>query len=248
MRVPIAGGLPGVPEPPIDIEEPGQLLEFLCARGILAPGEEAAVRALPGGVSNRTVLVESAGRAPFVVKQALSKLRVAVEWRADPERIHREARALEYLSRLAPGAVPRLLFEDRQQHAIGMTAVPQPHRNWKELLLEGSVSPDHVGRFAALLGTIHAQSSADPDLAGGEFADRSFFESLRLEPYYRYTARQVPETAQFFEGLIEETLATRLTLVHGDYSPKKILVQGGRLVLLDHEVAHFGDPAFDLGF
>ena len=140
MRVPIAGGLPGVPEPPIDIEEPGQLLEFLCARGILAPGEEAAVRALPGGVSNRTVLVESAGRAPFVVKQALSKLRVAVEWRADPERIHREARALEYLSRLAPGAVPRLLFEDRQQHAIGMTAVPQPHRNWKELLLEGSVN------------------------------------------------------------------------------------------------------------
>src|SRR5690606_31921066 len=36
--------------------------------------------------------------------------------------------------------------------------------------------------------------------------------------------------------------------VHGDYSPKNVLVHGGRLVLLDHEVIHFGDPTFDLGF
>jgi aminoglycoside phosphotransferase (APT) family kinase protein len=43
-------------------------------------------------------------------------------------------------------------------------------------------------------------------------------------------------------------LATRLTLVHGDYSPKNILLHQGRLVLLDQEVIHFGDPAFDLGF
>lgn len=37
-------------------------------------------------------------------------------------------------------------------------------------------------------------------------------------------------------------------LVHGDYSPKNILIHRGALVLLDHEVIHFGDPAFDLGF
>jgi aminoglycoside phosphotransferase (APT) family kinase protein len=39
-----------------------------------------------------------------------------------------------------------------------------------------------------------------------------------------------------------------VTLVHGDYSPKNILVYENRLILLDHEVIHFGDPAFDLGF
>jgi 5-methylthioribose kinase len=37
-------------------------------------------------------------------------------------------------------------------------------------------------------------------------------------------------------------------LVHGDYSPKNVLIREGTLVLLDHEVIHFGDPAFDLGF
>jgi aminoglycoside phosphotransferase (APT) family kinase protein len=49
-------------------------------------------------------------------------------------------------------------------------------------------------------------------------------------------------------ALIDETRAHIETLVHGDYSPKNILVHDGRLVLLDHEVIHFGDPAFDLGF
>src|SRR5204863_7879648 len=40
----------------------------------------------------------------------------------------------------------------------------------------------------------------------------------------------------------------QLTLVHGDYSPKHILLHNTRLILLDHEVIHFGDPGFDLGF
>jgi aminoglycoside phosphotransferase (APT) family kinase protein len=48
--------------------------------------------------------------------------------------------------------------------------------------------------------------------------------------------------------LVEETRSRQLTLVHGDYSPKNILIYQGRLVLLDHEVIHFGDPAFDIGF
>ncbi len=49
-------------------------------------------------------------------------------------------------------------------------------------------------------------------------------------------------------SLINDTRCCRLTLVHGDYSPKNVLIYQGRLVLLDHEVIHFGDPAFDLGF
>jgi 5-methylthioribose kinase len=71
---------------------------------------------------------------------------------------------------------------------------------------------------------------------------------LRLEPYYGYTATQVPAAADFLRALVDETRACRVSLTHGDYSPKNILVHEGRLVLLDHEVIHFGDPAFDLGF
>jgi 5-methylthioribose kinase len=77
------------------------------------------------------------------------------------------------------------------------------------------------------------------------FGDKTFFETLRVEPYYRYTAHLAPE---FLNPLIDETLATDVSLVHGDFSPKNVLLHGERMVLLDHEVAHFGDPAFDIGF
>jgi aminoglycoside phosphotransferase (APT) family kinase protein len=80
------------------------------------------------------------------------------------------------------------------------------------------------------------------------FADRRFFESLRLEPYYLYTGQQVPEAKTFYKELVIDTRLRQLTLVHGDYSPKNVLVHDGHLVLLDHEVIHWGDPAFDLGF
>jgi aminoglycoside phosphotransferase (APT) family kinase protein len=36
--------------------------------------------------------------------------------------------------------------------------------------------------------------------------------------------------------------------VHGDYSPKNMLVRGDHIFLIDFEVVHWGDPAFDSGF
>jgi aminoglycoside phosphotransferase (APT) family kinase protein len=47
---------------------------------------------------------------------------------------------------------------------------------------------------------------------------------------------------------VEEMPLHKHSLVHGDYSPKNILVYRGKLILLDYEVAHWGEPAFDLGF
>jgi thiamine kinase-like enzyme len=69
-----------------------------------------------------------------------------------------------------------------------------------------------------------------------------------LEPYYAYTAEQVPRAGSFYEKLLQQVRGLKLTLVHGDFSPKNILVYEDRLILIDHEVIHFGDPAFDLGF
>jgi 5-methylthioribose kinase len=230
----------------LDIENIDTLVPYLRSHRLIQDAPVQA-RVLKGGVSNRTVLVVDRDRA-FVVKQALSKLRTAADWFSDPRRIHTEALGLRCLAKLAPkGAITPLLFEDRDQHVIAMAAVPEPHDNWKTLLLGGHLESDHVKQFAELLAAIHRNSSQQPMLAD-VFADRSFFDTLRLEPYYRYSAEQVPEAGQFLHSLIEDTWNTRVALVHGDYSPKNILVREGRLVLLDHEVVHFGDPAFDVGF
>jgi len=240
---------PPAPTTGLDIEQPGALVAYLRATGRIAPDETPAVRVLAGGVSNRTVLVERANGDAWVVKQALAKLRVAVDWFSSPERIHREALGLRWLARLAPpGAITPLVFEDHGHHLLAMAAVPQPHENWKTMLLAGRLAPDHLDQFARLLGTVHRAGHDRRAEVEPVFADRGFFASLRLEPYYGYTAERVPAAAPFLARLIEETRAHRLTLVHGDYSPKNVLVHAGRFVLLDHEVIHWGDPAFDLGF
>jgi 5-methylthioribose kinase len=233
----------------LDIEQPGALLSYLRRTGRIAPDEVPHVHVLPGGVSNRTVLVEREDGESWVVKQALAKLRVKVDWFSSPERIHREAAGLRWLARIAPpGTITPLIFEDHDEHLLAMQAVPQPHENWKTLLLNGQLEDDHVAQFARLLGSIHRQGYLRRQEIEPIFADRGFFESLRLEPYYGYTATQVAPASDFLTKLIAGTLARRDTIVHGDYSPKNILVYDNRLILLDHEVIHFGDPGFDLGF
>jgi aminoglycoside phosphotransferase (APT) family kinase protein len=233
----------------LDIERSEALLAWLRRTGRIEPGEEPAITVLAGGVSNRTVLIERPGGEAWVLKQALGKLRVAVDWFSPPERVHREALGLRWLAELAPaGSTTPLLFEDFEEHLIGMTAVPTPHANWKAMLLTGDLHPDHVEQFARLLGTVHRRAWERRDEVEPVFRDRGYFESLRLEPYWAYTAERVPVARAFLLRLIDDVRARPLTLVHGDYSPKNVLVHDGRLVLLDHEVIHWGDPAFDLGF
>jgi aminoglycoside phosphotransferase (APT) family kinase protein len=233
----------------LDIEQPAALLAYLREGGWIGPNEQPAMTVLAGGVSNRTVLVQRERGEGWVVKQALAKLRVQVDWFSSPERIHVEAMALGVLAPLCPpGAVPRLIFEDRPNHIMAMEAVPQPHANWKQMLLAGDVQADHIAQFARLLATIHRETSLRRAQLMPDFGDRSFYESLRLEAYYLYTGTQVPESAAFYERLVAETRSRQDALVHGDYSPKNALVHHGQLVLLDYEVAHMGEPAFDVGF
>jgi 5-methylthioribose kinase len=233
----------------LDIEQPEALTHYLRDTARIRADECPSIRLLEGGVSNRTVLVERDTGEAWVFKQALEKLRVASDWFASTERVHREAQGLRWLGQLAPqGSTVDFLFEDHQHHIIAMKAVPQPHQNWKTMLLNGEIKLEHVAQFGKLLGTLECRALEHRDELERAFADRSYFEALRLEPYYAYTAKAVPAAASFLAALIAQTRANRQSLVHGDYSPKNVLVFENRLILLDHEVIHFGDPAFDLGF
>ncbi len=233
----------------LDIEQPAALIGYLRQSGHIAADETPQIQVLAGGVSNRTVLVQRATGEAWVLKQALTKLRVPVDWFSDPARVHREALGLHWLTQLVPpGLIPGLIFEDHTHHLLAMEAVPQPHTNWKTLLLAGQLDLAHITQFATLLATIHMQAALRHAEIAPVFADRTFFESLRLEPYYQYTASQVAPASDFLHRLIDATRQRSYTLVHGDYSPKNTLVYENRLVLLDYEVIHWGDPAFDLGF
>lgn len=244
-----SGYMPTQPtDQPIDIEQPAALLVYLHANGFIQPTERPQIDYLAGGVSNRTALVTRTSGEQWVIKQALEKLRVQVDWFSSPARIEREAAGLRWVAQAIPDHTPTLIHLDTATHILIMSAVPQPHENWKLLLLQGALDLNHVRQFAAQLSAIHRYGHMQRDYAHAEFADRKFFESLRIEPYYQYMAAQVPSAHAFIADLIDATRQRLHTVVHGDYSPKNVLVYQDRLILLDYEVIHWGDPAFDLGF
>jgi 5-methylthioribose kinase len=219
---------------------------WLAAQGLLPRGAAVRVRPLAGGVSNQAFWVEGP-HGPFVVKQARPRLAVQMEWRADVNRVVREAEALAWLhERIGPPCIPRLLHLDRTAKALVMEAIPPPAENYKTILLRGEVDPALAEQFGRLLAEIH---NATADAATRErFGDATFFDQLRLSPYYGTVAERHPHLAPRLAELRSECLQARYCLVHGDYSPKNILVRAGGLVLLDYEVAHWGNPSFDLGF
>ena len=232
-----------------DIEDFDALSSYLIAQEHMKLGEAVSFKNLPGGVSNRTVKVAWEDGRGWVLKQALAKLRVNVDWFSSPERIGVEAKALRWLNRLAPpGTTPSFVFEDLKNHLMGMEAIPDEHENWKSVLLSGRIFSDHFEQFGLLLGTIHRQASESGLEVRKMFADTTYFENLRLEPYYLYSAQNIAEAATFLKTLARETLQHKYSLVHGDFSPKNTLLYRSKLILLDYEVVHYGDPAFDVGF
>jgi 5-methylthioribose kinase len=233
----------------IDIENFDSLRQYLIGRGHLKLDETISFKKLLGGVSNRVVRVGWSDGRGWVLKQALSKLRVDVDWFSNPERIGVEAKATRWLNLLAPKyTTPLFVFEDIANHLMAVEAIPEESKNWKSVLLSGEIVLDHFEQFGQLLGTIHRRSSEAGIEISRVFEDTTHFESLRLEPYYLYAADKSPAGAGFLNELVQETMRHRNSLVHGDFSPKNTLIYRDRLILLDYEVVHFGDPGFDVGF
>lgn len=233
----------------VDIESPVSLAHWLAEHRLTNPGVGLQIHALRGGVSNKAMLVEVPGRAPIVVKQALERLRTKSEWFSSPRRIHVEGAALRCLgSAMSDTHVPRWLAEDAHNHILAMAAIACPHENLKDMILAGNV-PTGIGwRLGETLAKLHETSARRAGDFAREFNDRSFFESLRIEPYYSYLALGRPEIADWIGALVEECRSHREAIVHGDFSPKNMLLEGGRLWLLDFEVVHWGDSTFDVGF
>ncbi len=231
----------------MDIEDKHLLQNYLSDTHNISISDSDGYQILRGGVSNKAILY-SGKAGNWVIKQGLSKLRVKADWFSSPARLKIEAKAIQWLGAFLPEhAVPDLIFFDEEHYILAMEAVPMPHENFKTILLSGALDTDYVCQMAYLLAAIH-NKGVDNDEAKSLFIDRSFFKNLRIEPYYEYTASQIPESKAFFNDLIQDSMKIKKTVVHGDYSPKNILVRKEKLVLLDHEVMHWGDPTFDVGF
>ena len=205
------------------------------------------VSELSGGVSSTALLVEAPAER-FVIKQAIPRLRVAQEWLSDRARVFREAAALQLLAPLLPpGAVPRVLFRDDANYLFGMTAAPEGSEPWKAALLRGECNSAVAENVATTLAAL-IRAGYQSEESRAQFGELRFFDELRLDPYYRTLLAHHPDLAGPLGSLIDEYPRRACTLVHGDYSPKNILVCGTGAMVIDFEAIHYGDPAFDAAF
>lgn len=226
--------------------DPGRVADYLARRGLIAPGSAVDATELGGGVSNVVIAVRADG-LDAVVKQSLPRLRVEDEWLAKRERVLTEAAALELAGGLTAGAVPGVLATDPEACVIVIERAPASWRPWKEALFGGEAAPEIAAHLGSVLATWHRETVRDPDVAA-RFGDHEAFEQLRVDPYHRTVMRRWPQLSRAVGAYVDQMQATRVCLVHGDYSPKNVLVGPDGLMVIDFEVAHVGDPVFDLAF
>jgi 5-methylthioribose kinase len=214
------------------------------------PGSRLVVEPLTGGVSSDIVRVETASGRVFCAKRALPKLKVKADWEAPLERNHYEVAWLRRASAISPGSAPAVIAEDRARGIALLDYLPpEDFALWKSELLAGRADPSIAGRVATVLGTIHRATLNDAT-AAAEFPTDDLIDALRLDPYLRFTAGRHPALSAHILKVVETTARTKMALVHGDVSPKNILIAkaDGHPVLLDAETAWYGDPAFDAAF
>lgn len=230
----------------IDISERTALVSYLAERKVFKDAGKARIHYFSGGVSG-TVALAAAEEKVLIVKQALAKLKVKADWFSDPARMKIEHDALVVYADIVPGCVPKPVSYDEKEYIQIREAAPESCPMWKTQLLDGLLDFTVAAEAVDALRAIHDRTATD-ERVRSLFANKQFFYNLRISPYIERVAEKHPSVAPQAAAVIDFLMNTPAALVHGDYSPKNILVDGRKIFILDFEVAHFGHPAFDVAF
>jgi hypothetical protein len=230
----------------IDIADKDALESYLLEKKIINREEGYSIKYCKGGVSG-TVAFVYAGDRPLILKQALSQLKVKEDWFCDPNRMGIEYKSNEIYHRLAPDCAPEVYFYDSENYIYGREAVPENCSMWKADLLGGLLDFAVAEKTINTLSLVHNGCASDREIAE-IFSDKKIFYELRISPYIEFTVEKYPELKDFAAPIVGELMESKITLVHGDFSPKNIMVKGRGIGVLDYEVAHYGHPSFDLAF
>ncbi|HMO75893.1 MAG TPA: aminoglycoside phosphotransferase family protein [Sphingopyxis sp.] len=219
------------------------IVDALREAGLAGEGD-VVLQPLTGGVSCDVWKVETPA-GPIVVKRPLPQLRVAAEWLAPVERGISEVRWLRRACGVDPRIAPEVLAE-LPGHAFAMRFLPGCPV-WKDELMAGRVDAAFAARVGQGIAAVHA-ATAHNDGARADFPNDEMFRALRVDPFLLHVARNNAEHAPVLTALADDLASRKIALVHGDVSPKNILVGADGPVFLDAECAVYGDPAFDLAF
>lgn len=217
----------------------------LVSRGLAAT--VLSVERLSGGVSGSVYRAET-DAGPMIVKQPLSRLAVEADWRASTQRVVSEASALRVAEQFLGSRVPAVCDLDEQACILVTSVARTGGMTWKAQLMDGVSEARTAAAAATLLADLHRETLG---LRHPVLQSREHFVSLRIDPYFRRAGERIPALADAMHGAVALALGDPRCLVHGDYSPKNLLVDPavpGAVTAVDWEVAHLGMPEFDVAF
>ncbi len=216
--------------------------------GLLSPGAAAHLTPLTGGVCSDIFKVETDEGRVLAIKRLLGRMRVEKRWVAPANRAGREAAWLRQARTVNPDFAPEVLAEGADGRFFVMAYLDEAsHPVWKSILARGEADLGFAAAVGGALAQIHAATAHDTEVAARFEGDETFL-ALRVRPFLLHAAAQNPDVAPRVRDLASDLATRRIALVHGDVSPKNILVGPKGPVFLDAETVVYGDPAFDLAF
>ena len=243
-----------------------KLPDYLEQIGLRRPDEPVAVIGVGDGNINFVRRIRIGADRSLVVKQARAALERFPEYEVSTERIEFERRYGQVVRERAGDVadlLPQILHYDAAAKVLVMEDVgPGPRLDAE--LDEGRIPHDALRILGEYLGRVHAATADHAHELAGEFRNDEM-RALHGEHIFTlpYAPNDFPISAELRaeaekqlsrEGVRERIRALRIhyyeerrALVHADVQPGNVVLQRGRPRLLDAEIAHVGDPMFDLG-
>ena len=204
-----------------------------------------SITPLKGGVSCEIYRVDTKYKS-YCVKKALKKLKVKKNWYADPIRSYYEFLWLKKAKKILPNSIPEVLHFNKKHNFLIIEYLDmKKFTNLKDDLLKGNVNIPVISTLSKKLCFIHAslKSTYNKKI----FQPHNFnFINLRVDPYIIELIKEYPQLKNNIYEVASFLKNNHHTVIHGDFTPKNILVSKTEQIILDAEVANYGDPVFDI--
>ena len=227
---------------------PVEVFDAACKFQLLNNSINYNSQKITDGVSSDIWYVKTEKNREFCIKRALAKLTVKEDWYAPISRNKFEAMYFQYCFEIAPYNFPKILGHDNKNYILAMKWYnPNNFLVWKKKLLNRKIEKDDIRNVSNLLIKKHERFFNSKKFEK-KFDNDSTFYSIRIEPYILFTSKKYPDFKCRFDNVAKSLVKNKKTLIHGDFSPKNILIKGNTPLILDAETACWGDPVFDLAF
>jgi len=202
---------------------------------------------LTGGVSSEVYHVKTY-KNNYCIKRSLKRLLVKKKWIANTNRIKFEYLWLKHCQNILKRNIPNTYeFNNKKKYIVMEYLKTSQYKTLKQLYFNKIINVNTIRSISKHLYKIHSNSNNYKTKKTFEGNYKNFYD-LRLDPYFNEVGRIYPKYKKYIKKINENYIKNSNTLVHGDFSPKNILVGKNKIIYLDAECCNFGDPVFDLVF